>query len=143
MTLGRCPLSIFCSRGTPPTCTRFFWGGVERERREDVQVLSRPAGRGLGGWGLGFRVYGSGFGVQGVWFRVYGSGCMVQGVWFRSRYMVQEYSGVMVRFIEGRAPPAPERRALTPNTVELIPTLGALSPRGGSAKERNAPMDRS
>ena len=28
--------------------------------------------------------------------------------------------------------------ALTPNTVELIPTLGALFPRGGPSRERQA-----
>ena len=37
MTLGRCPLSIFCSRGTPPEETLLFYymGG----RRDDIRDI--------------------------------------------------------------------------------------------------------
>ena len=33
MTLGRCPLSIYCSRGTPPKEVPRVWGPSMREPR--------------------------------------------------------------------------------------------------------------
>ena len=76
MALGRCPLSIFCSCGTPPSVKVH---SVARHFHQLPRCLFQ------------YRVQGPAFRVQGSGFRVQGSGCRVQGAGFHSK-TIRPYS---------------------------------------------------